>query len=306
MYNVKVIHYLNNEKEIRVFKSPVYERGDIEIEIDLKKDLKMIEKKRRSDFGYFWEYDTSQMSWIEKPNFHQPNFFKDELYVSEKKEEKSSGRSLEVSLNRTINQIYKYSRSNLWEYFVTLTFDPLKVDRYSYDECCKKMKNFLDSLRRKNPYLKYLGVPEQHRDGAWHFHFLMSNIDSSYYRYWKKDRRGNDIYILGQKDGEKWIGIYRYGWSTLTFVKYPERVSMYITKYITKGVIATTFGKKRYWCSKNLDLPKEEVFYFTPAQKKCFLKRFDKYIVSSKKANIKNNNYENEVQYLQLNYNINN
>ena len=113
------------------------------------------------------------------------------------------------------------------------------------------------------------------------------------------------IYILGQRDGGKWTGIYRYGWSTLTFVKYPERVSMYITKYMTKNVVLNLFGKKRYWCSRNLDLPKEDVFLFTPAQKKYFLKRFDKYIISSKKVNIKNNNYENEVQYLQLNCNIN-
>ena len=288
MYNVKVIHYLNDEKEIRVFKRPVYEKGDFKIKFDLKKDVKRIEKMHRSDFGYFWEYDPSQMCWIERPNFHQPDLFKDELYIAEKKEKKSpSGRSLEMSLNRTVNQIYKYSRSNLWEYFVTLTFDPSKVDRYNYDDCCKKMKTFLDHLRRKNSDLKYLGVPEQHKDGAWHFHFLMSNIDKSCYRYWKKDKRGNDIYILGQKDGGEWTGVYRYGWSTLTFVKYPERVSMYITKYITKNVIATTFGKKRYWCSKNLDLPREDVYFFTPAQKKCFLRRFDKYIVSSRKANIK-------------------
>ena len=76
MYNVKVIHYLNGEKDIRVFKRPVYEKGDFKIKFDLKKDVKRIEKMRRSDFGYFWEYDPSQMCFIEKPNFHQSNLFK--------------------------------------------------------------------------------------------------------------------------------------------------------------------------------------------------------------------------------------
>ena len=56
MYNIKVIHYLNGEKEIRVFKRPVYEKGDIKVKFDLKKDVKRIEKMCRSDFGYFWEY----------------------------------------------------------------------------------------------------------------------------------------------------------------------------------------------------------------------------------------------------------
>lgn len=34
--------------------------------------------------------------------------------------------SQRVSMNRTIQKIYEIARSNRWEYFITLTFDPQK------------------------------------------------------------------------------------------------------------------------------------------------------------------------------------
>ena len=70
--------------------------------------------------------------------------------------------------------VYNYSLANDWDWFVTLTFDPQKVDRYNYSDCAKKLKNFIDVTRRKCPGLKYLFVPELHKDGAFHFHGLIA------------------------------------------------------------------------------------------------------------------------------------
>ena len=47
---------------------------------------------------------------------------------------------------------------------------------------------------------------------------------------------------------------------TATRVKDKERVTSYITKYITKDLCNASYGRKRYWCSRNLILPVEEVY----------------------------------------------
>ena len=47
---------------------------------------------------------------------------------------------------------------------------------------------------------------------------------------------------------------------TATRVRERERVTSYITKYITKELCNASYGRKRYWCSRNLILPVEEVY----------------------------------------------
>lgn len=42
-------------------------------------------------------------------------------------------KSIESSRNRTINSIYQYALANDWELFITLTFNPVKVDSKNYD-----------------------------------------------------------------------------------------------------------------------------------------------------------------------------
>ena len=71
-------------------------------------------------------------------------------------------RSVLNSYARTRGMIYYLARSNLWTHFVTLTFSPEFVDRYEYDACAKKLKGWLDRIRRSMPELKYLIVPELH------------------------------------------------------------------------------------------------------------------------------------------------
>ncbi len=159
-------------------------------------------------------------------------------------------KSIFESMARTKKSIYDYAFANTWEYFLTFTFDPKKVDRYNYDEVSKKMSNWFDMTRkRKAPNLKYLIVPEQHRDNAWHFHALISQIGSlSFIDSNKTDSTGKTIYNLKE---------FRLGFSTATKVSDTSKVSSYISKYITKSLVESTFNKKRYWVSRNLSKPLE-------------------------------------------------
>lgn len=170
----------------------------------------------------------------------------------------------DVSLKRTKKKVYDYAKSNEWEWFVTFTFSPDKVNRYNYDECTKYLSKWFNNLKRSSPALSYLVVPEQHKDGAYHFHGLFSGINERQIvwtgKYVIKRVRGLRSKFVRTKEKIYKIGSYKLGWMTATRVREMEKVTSYITKYITKDMLNGLHGRKRYWCSRNLVLPLEEVF----------------------------------------------
>ena len=169
----------------------------------------------------------------------------------------------EVSIKRTKKKVYDYAKSNEWEWFVTFTFSPDKVNRYDYDECTKYLSKWFNNLKRSSPALSYLVVPEQHKDGAYHFHGLFSGMNEHQIvwtgKYVIKRVRGLRSKFVRTKEKIYKIGSYKLGWMTATRVREMEKVTSYITKYITKDMLNGLHGRKRYWCSRNLVLPLEEV-----------------------------------------------
>lgn len=170
----------------------------------------------------------------------------------------------EVSIKRTKKKVYDYAKSNEWQWFVTFTFSPDKVNRYDYDECTKYLSKWFNNLKRSSPALSYLVVPEQHKDGAYHFHGLFSGINERQIvwtgKYVVRRVRGLRSKFVRTKEKIYKIGSYKLGWMTATRVREMEKVTSYITKYITKDMLDGLHGRKRYWCSRNLVLPLEEVF----------------------------------------------
>lgn len=154
---------------------------------------------------------------------------------------------LRSSRARTVKSVYDYGRSNLWEWFVTLTFDPVKVDSFDYAAVTKKLSLWLNNQKKKCSQMKYLCVPEMHKSGRWHFHLLMSCVDQlDFIDSGHFSSTGQLIYNLGN---------YKFGWSTAIRLNGDMAVVSYLCKYITKELCESTKGKKRYWCSRNLDLP---------------------------------------------------
>lgn len=179
----------------------------------------------------------------------------------------------DVSLKRTRKKVYDYAKCNGWDWFVTFTFDGKKVDRYDFDACAAKLSKWFNNLKRSSPAFSYLVVPERHKDGAWHFHGLCSGLNEGEVvdtgrmvikRFKTASGRarfkntGVRIYRIGR---------YRFGWMTATRVLDRERVTSYIVKYVTKDMLDGLFGRKRYWCSRGLLLPVEEVFAIDEASR---------------------------------------
>ena len=156
------------------------------------------------------------------------------------------------SCSRTIKAIYDIARCDRWEWFVTLTFNGARVDRYNYDECVKKLHYWLSNMRKLCPDMVYLVVPEQHKDGAFHFHGLFRDAENLGFTFsGKRDKKGRRIYNIGQ---------YRWGWTTATRITDFRRASSYLCKYITKELCAVTKGRKRYWASRNVNRPEVNEF----------------------------------------------
>jgi hypothetical protein len=200
------------------------------------------------------------------------------------------------SLSRTKQTLYDIVHSNDWDLFVTVTFDGQKIDRYDYDEIVQRYSKLLENIKqRKAPNLEYIFVPELHKDGAFHFHGLLRNIDGLQLKYsGRKDSKGNKIFNLSD---------WNLGFNTATKVTDTAKVSNYLLKYITKDII-TTLGesRKRYWSTKGINRMKKDVFNLTAAQQEQFIKLLseNKITVSAKTVNIEKTNYSNQLMYIVL------
>lgn len=120
----------------------------------------------------------AELSDISKRQKHKAEWEKqlDEMYgisgnvVLTAPKESPLERSKRRAKKNMIDLIY----CNHFDCFVTLTLDGKQIDRYNYKEVIKKLTAYLDNrVRRKG--LKYVGVPELHKKGGFHFHFLCNS-----------------------------------------------------------------------------------------------------------------------------------
>ena len=89
------------------------------------------------------------------------------------KGKKAEGDDALRSMRRARSKLRRLALANEFQYFVTLTLDPEKIDRYNGAAVTKALGTWCDNMVRRNG-LRYILVPEQHKDGAFHFHGFMS------------------------------------------------------------------------------------------------------------------------------------
>ena len=89
------------------------------------------------------------------------------------KGKKSEGEDRLRSLRRARANLRRLALANDFRYFVTLTLDPQKIDRYDGAAITKALGRWCDNMVRRHG-LRYVLVPERHKDGAFHFHGFMA------------------------------------------------------------------------------------------------------------------------------------
>lgn len=157
--------------------------------------------------------------------------------------------------SRAIQSIYDYCRSTYWDWFITLTFSPKECDRSNYVEVSNLMVKFTQSLRYYQ--CLYVVIPEQHKDGAWHFHGLIKGdlpVEPAFSPKGKPlfDNKGRRIYNITN---------FNVGYTTATAVGNSDRAVSYLTKYLTKSkMFAVPKGRKRFWASRSLPKPEVDTF----------------------------------------------
>lgn len=172
-------------------------------------------------------------------------------------------KKLDCSIRRTKNAIKELVICNDWEYFITLTLDQKKYDRYNLAKFNKDLSQYIRDLRKKyETDIKYLLIPEQHKDGAWHMHgFLMGLPKAELELFDKKQKL--PYYILNKlENGEEiynWVGYQnKFGNCDIEPIRDKERVSSYVTKYVTKDLENSIqeLNAKMYYCSRGLSRAK--------------------------------------------------
>lgn len=150
---------------------------------------------------------------------------------------KAEGGDMMRSMRRARAKLRRLALANEFEYFVTLTLDKTKIDRYDPKVITKALNTWLDNMVRRNG-LRYILVPERHRDGALHFHGFFAGrklpvVDSGH-----KDSCGETVYNLPQ---------WGYGFSTAIKLRgeYPRAVG-YVCKYIGKQQGERPMGRWYY------------------------------------------------------------
>lgn len=132
---------------------------------------------------------------------------------------------------------------------------PENCKRFDMHYTRRTLQNWFRNQRKHSPDLKYLAVPEFHKNGAIHFHCMISGFNGRLKDSGKRTKHNQTIYNASG---------YYSGWTE--FVKFGERfdsssyetdyvrIVSYLTKYITKDMPIIN-GSRRYLVSESLTRP---------------------------------------------------
>ena len=158
----------------------------------------------------------------------------------------------EDSKRRAMQKVFDISYANRWEWWVTFTLDPAKIDRADVPAITKAARVWLSNFvqRKGGAYLMVLEWHEN-REGV-HMHALMRGdlpvVDSGH-----KDRKGHKVYNVSS---------WRYGFSTaIRIYKQGERLAGYLTKYMVKQ--PEKISGRWYWSGGDIQREVPTVYTFT-------------------------------------------
>lgn len=180
--------------------------------------------------------------------------------VKRKRNSAGHDTKLSSSLSRTRSALFELAACNPWEYFVTLTLAPVNGDRQDIKAFQRKLSNWIKNTNyRRNCSIKYLLIPEPHKDGSWHMHGLFMDIPEAMLRPFSTEEhlpyRLLDMLQSGRLVYDWPAYRDKFGFVTCERIRDPIACARYITKYITKelGESALRLNQKLYFCSVGLN-----------------------------------------------------
>lgn len=126
-----------------------------------------------------------------------------------------------TSLSRTKRNIREIALCNNFTHFATLTVSD-QNKRYSLEKVQAQLKYIIqEKIRRKNKDFRYIFITEKHKDGAYHFHGLVSDLPLY---------TNNNGYLSNK-------AFDCLGFNSFSVIKDYNKCCNYITKYITKDCV---------------------------------------------------------------------
>lgn len=150
---------------------------------------------------------------------------------------KSEGDDMLRSMRRARAKLRRLALANSFEYFVTLTLAPDRIDRYDGAAIVKALGQWADNMVRRHG-LRYILVPERHKDGAFHFHGFFAGEGVKYVDSGHRDSVGDPVYNLPQ---------WTLGFSTAIRLRGEYHAAVgYCCKYIGKQEGQRPLGRWYY------------------------------------------------------------
>jgi hypothetical protein len=167
---------------------------------------------------------------------------------------------LESNLQHSRSRIFELAFCNSWDYFTTFTIDKTKFDRYNLDQYHASFRKWLNNYNDRNgTNIKFLTIPEKHKDGAWHEHGFIFGIPSEHLRLFQLKEHLPKYIRAKLKEGKQvfdWPA-YRakFGFCDFEPIVNHEAVCRYVTKYISKNLASsvTKVNAHLYYCSQGLN-----------------------------------------------------
>lgn len=178
-----------------------------------------------------------------------------------------SADKLSQALSRAKSMIQQIAICNDWDYFFTCTINKENFDRYNLDVFRKKFPQWIrDYSKKYGLSIKYLIVPEQHKDGAFHVHGFISGLPDAHLSKFMPGLHPRDL-VNG--DFFNWSACSKkFGFCSLAPVRDVIKAGFYVCKYITKSLVEdfVGYGSHLYYCSLRLRraVPLGYVFGRTP------------------------------------------
>lgn len=188
------------------------------------------------------------------------------LSEEEKEERKNAkkrgeGERFSQSLSRSKSRVFELAMCNEFKHFCTFTQNKELRDRFDINEFRKDFAMLVRNLNRtrvEEDKIKYLLIPEKHKNGAWHMHGLLQGLTNEDLREFtlseKLPYKIRNQLLNGEKvyNWEKYSK--KFGFFTCTEVKNGVACSKYITKYITKDLQKNAFeeGRHLFFASQGL------------------------------------------------------
>jgi len=183
-----------------------------------------------------------------------------ECEIHRSKKNTINDSKLENNISRAKTKVKELVLCNEWNYFCTFTISKEKYNRYDFKTYYEKFSKFIGNYNRSclpDEKVKYIFVPEMHKDGAWHIHGFIKGI------------RKKDIYI----NGHGYLGWTQYeekfGFISFSDIRDIDKSANYILKYITKDTTKniSALGMHIYYASKGLETA--EIIYKGKILLKC-------------------------------------